>query len=188
MPGHSLSVVHVPLRSRKIGRWTCVLHNLPTMSIVQCNTQMQVQCLFLKNRANVSMVDLMACRGATFLDFSAYVTFSWPHRQKWRGLWSIATSWTSSISSIVKKTVYSASLSLSVSLFQTMLDNSPLDSGSRETLSFGAFPNIWLSLKNMGLMMQSFQIPHQTIQHPAPCSLQVLNHWGMLSDQYWVLC
>jgi len=88
-----------------------------------------------------SMVDLMACKGITFPVFSAYnVTFSWPHRQKEKGLWSTATPWTSSISFIVKETVYSASLSLSVSLFQTTLDNSPLDLGNRETLPFAAFP------------------------------------------------
>jgi hypothetical protein len=92
------------------------------------------------------VVDLMAREGTTFPIFSAYiVTSSWPHRQKEKGLWSIAIPWTSSISSIVKETVYSASLSLSVSLFQIMLDNSPLDSGSMETLPFGAFPNMWLT-------------------------------------------
>lgn len=73
--------VHMSLRSDKIGRPTCVLHNLPTMSTVQCNTQMQVHFLFLKNTDNDSMVDLMACRGSTFPVISAYnVTFSWPHR------------------------------------------------------------------------------------------------------------
>jgi len=51
-PVHALSVVYVSLRSRKIGRPTCVVHNLPTTSTVQCNTQMQVHFLFLKNTSN----------------------------------------------------------------------------------------------------------------------------------------
>jgi len=128
------------LRSGKIGRPTCVLHNLPTKSTVQCNTQMQAHCLFLKNTANDSMVDLMACRGANIsrlLSIQCHLQLA--SQTKIKGV--VVNSHCMDLQHLIHS-VYSANFSLSVILFQTMLDNSPLDSGSRETLPFGAFTNM----------------------------------------------
>jgi len=112
-----------------------VFYIIYPLSSVQCNTQMQVHFLFLKNTANDSMVDLMACKG-TVPVFSTYnVTFSWPHRQI-KGV--VANSHSMDLQHLIHcqgNSIFSQTRTL-CQFFQTMLDNSPLDSGSRETLPF----------------------------------------------------